>query len=266
MKRRLLTLLLTVLTGSTAIAQSPKQVILRGGTATNVKIPAGTTSLTVEAWGAGGGGSILGGGQGGGYFRCTVQVKPNDDLSINVGVGGIGGTSRGENGNNTTFTVQRLQIGTTNTQTVYNFVAQGGTGSNNGVPAGSYINDQTQFAFNLPMNYSFIGSTGGNGNPTTVPAVAARPDAIVLATSVGGDGGDGANSSNTKGIGGSETQLLKVNSPLLSYGIYGTPFINKLGPSPGLMPGGGGGGATVFNQNNVGANGGPGLVIVSYTN
>ncbi|MFZ5785405.1 MAG: hypothetical protein ACOY3Y_03085, partial [Acidobacteriota bacterium] len=59
-------------------------------------VPAGVTSITVKAWGAGGGGrcgwtNAYGGG-GGGFAQATLAVTPLEPLKILVGGGGKGET------------------------------------------------------------------------------------------------------------------------------------------------------------------------------
>ena len=65
-------------------------------------VPAGVTSVLVEAWGGGGGGGRArgspatgGGGAGGAYARKTVTVEPEQGYAVTVGAGGIGGNGTG---------------------------------------------------------------------------------------------------------------------------------------------------------------------------
>lgn len=64
-------------------------------------IPSGVTSITFEAWGAGGGGSISSGagneasGGGGAYGKVTYSVTPGDIIYYEVGVGGAGASGGG---------------------------------------------------------------------------------------------------------------------------------------------------------------------------
>lgn len=68
MKKTLPFLLSFFITTYTVAQPTTQQVILSAGSVTTAKVPPGVTSLTLEAWGAGGGGSHLGGGQGGNAF------------------------------------------------------------------------------------------------------------------------------------------------------------------------------------------------------
>lgn len=264
-----LTFLLTLFTTTCTIGQTTtKQVILPAGTVTAAQVPEGVTSLTIEAWGAGGGGSILGGGQGGGYFKSTVPVKAGDYLAVHVDAGGNGGIATGINGGNTTIEIKRIPHNTTDTQLLYKFVAEGGAGAHNGTPRGSYRDTNRIHGFARPIDYPFIGYTGGNGSATTVTNLTQGKEEYSIGSSVGGNGGNGANTSNTKGTGGSETRTLyKSSGGIPSYTASSiNPFTNDTEPLPGLVPGGGGGGATSFYQSNKGANGGGGLLIISFTN
>ncbi|MFO7999571.1 MAG: hypothetical protein R6U86_11390, partial [Bacteroidales bacterium] len=69
-------------------------------------VPAGVTSIIVEAWGGGGGGAIAGkdraGGGGGSYARSTLTVSPGTSYAIVVGLGGVPGNAGGTSsfGNN----------------------------------------------------------------------------------------------------------------------------------------------------------------------
>lgn len=66
-------------------------------------VPAGVSSFTVEAWGAGGGGGSAGigqnaggGGGGGAYASLTIPVSNGESYVVTVGVGG-GSNSDGGN-------------------------------------------------------------------------------------------------------------------------------------------------------------------------
>ena len=68
-------------------------------------VPTGVTRLSVELYGAGGGGAIMqcnnGGGGGGGAYTNTIStVQEGQTLTINVGMGGLGGTLSSPSGSN----------------------------------------------------------------------------------------------------------------------------------------------------------------------
>ena len=61
-------------------------------------VPSGVTSITVKAWGAGGGsgssnlsGYSSGAGGGGGFAQGTISTTPGESLTVYVGGGGAGG-------------------------------------------------------------------------------------------------------------------------------------------------------------------------------
>ena len=73
-------------------------------------VPAGVTSITIEAWGGGGaGGGVTGyaagagGGAGGQYAQKVIAVSAGANVSVVVGAGGNGDTGNGENGEDSSF-------------------------------------------------------------------------------------------------------------------------------------------------------------------
>lgn len=85
-------------------------------------VPTGVTSVVIECWGAGGGGSGGGanflesgaGGGGGAYLLKTQAVTPGDSVAYSVGAIGTGGTSGwniGTNGGDSTCTTYSLTAG-----------------------------------------------------------------------------------------------------------------------------------------------------------
>ena len=124
-------------------------------------VPAGVSSITVEAWGAGGagGGSRIqdvggSGGGGGAYVLRTYTVAEGQVINYTVGAGGVGSNNNGTNGGNTT---------------IFALIARGGGGGGEegGAPGAGGV------------------GTGGTTNAT-------GQDGFV-GTTQGGDGGDGAN-------------------------------------------------------------------------
>jgi len=88
---------------------SQSQTFTSSGTFT---VPAGVSGITVEAWGAGGGGSdvtrkwIRGGGGGGGAFASSIiSVSPGETYVISVGQGGAADTDGGNSSFNSTTVV-----------------------------------------------------------------------------------------------------------------------------------------------------------------
>src|SRR6266404_2610563 len=68
-------------------------------------VPAGVSRLSVELYGAGGGGAIMrcnsgGGGGAGAYTSTVLAVQEGQTLTINVGIGGVGGALSSTSGGN----------------------------------------------------------------------------------------------------------------------------------------------------------------------
>jgi hypothetical protein len=90
-----------------ACAAAPEVFVFTGSQQSYVvpSIPAGCTSLVVEAWGGGGGGSVNfqggagGDGGGGGYATATYTVQAGQAFTIQVGGGGAAGGSNASNAN-----------------------------------------------------------------------------------------------------------------------------------------------------------------------
>lgn len=216
-------------------------------------VPAGVTSVTVEAWGGGGGGGRArgnpatgGGGAGGSYARKTVTVVPLQTYTVTVGAGGIGGngtgtdTQHGRVGNPSWF-------GTTNT--VY---AQGG---GRGLSDGS-VNNYNGLAGTGSValcvgDVAYRGGHGGRGNYNT--SATNRSGAGGGGAGTTGAGGDAA----TNGVQGSGTSL---------YGGDGANGVTngRAGASGSTYGGGGSGGkANTYTDRN-GGSGADGRVRITY--
>ncbi len=229
LKEVLLTLLILI----PAIALS--QTVKTYSSSETVVIPAGVTSITVEAWGAGGagGGSTNAGsltarggagGGGGAYAKTTLTVTPGAPLTLVVGTGGTGVLGgKGNDGGSSTITGYENSI----------FAAGGNGGTANtegGNPTGG-----AGGAVNNSKGTTPTPTAGGNGEKgDTGPFVA---------SGAGGKGGNGGNGGN--GING----LLTTSSG-----------------NSGNAPGGGGSGArTSQNEGNqTGGNGGNGQIKITY--
>jgi hypothetical protein len=207
-------------------------------------VPAGVTSVKVEAWGGGGAGGGAdgaflvnrngGGGAGGAYVRnLSVGVTPNSSVTITVGAGGNGVSSAaGQAGTASTFA-----SGTPVT-------APGGAGGNPGLssPANGTGGGTSTGTFN--GGAGFAGATarsgsggGGAGNTGSGGAATATAGGVGGTGSAGGVGGAGALGVTAQGDG--------VDATALS--------------------GGGSGGKTTSNADRVGGKGFRGQVIVTYT-
>ncbi|AWI27107.1 choice-of-anchor D domain-containing protein [Flavobacterium pallidum] len=169
----------------TALTFGQSQTFSSTGTFT---VPAGVTSIRVEAWGGGGAGggatgapSAGGGGAGGAYVRNNaITVIPGTTYTVTVGNGGVGSTANGGAGGSSWF-------GTTGT-----ILAVGGTGGN-----ASATNNVTAAGATAPTTgntggtINFYGGNGGTG--------------VTAGASGGGGGasaGTGSNGSAAVGVTG----------------------------------------------------------------
>lgn len=210
------------------------QTTVTYNTSQNFIVPAGITSLTVEAWGGGGGtgsNNAGGGGGGGAYVKGTFTVTPGQDIYMYIGPGG-GNYSAGEN---TVFGTNPI------TYLTANGGSAGGTNGGNGGAASALTGGITASyaggkggaagqagggggAAGSINGTGQVGTAGGNSNNTATPGGTGDTDA--------GDGGRGAASD-------------------------GTP-----NSTTGSVPGGGGGGRG--NSGGTTSNGGKGRITITY--
>ncbi|WP_051234394.1 T9SS sorting signal type C domain-containing protein [Flavobacterium denitrificans] len=214
----------------------PPHTYLSDGT---LFVPAGITSMDVEAWGAGGSGggargSILdgrsgGGGGGGAYVKGKITTVPGATLAIKV----AGTTAIGASGGNATITGYETIL----------FAAGGKAGTENnagGTPAGGKGGLDTNSYGSITK---ISGTDGGPGNTGVI--------ALLQNSGAGGTGGGAGG-----GAGGA--------------GIQSVVLGNEPGKN-GSAPGGGGGGAMnsllglILGGPQAGGTGGSGQMIVSYT-
>jgi len=171
----------------------------------------GVTSITIEAWGAGGagGGSTAKskGGQGGGggaYTTTTIAVTGGQVIDFTVGAGGTGSTGDGTNGGDTTVTLPALTAG------------GGYGGKNTATGAGTFGDGGT--ATGGTTNTS--GTDGGNGGGAPSGSGGASPNGGATAAGVaknndgnngnpagGGGSGGTKNNSNQAGGNGADGQV-----------------------------------------------------------
>ena len=120
-------------------------------------VPAGVTSVTVEAWGGGGAGggtnttnrSTGGGGAGGTYTKSTIAVTPGDTISVKVGAGGSGVLGAAGSPGGTSF--------------FRNFVSAIG-GSGGGLGDATNLNG---IGAGVATGTNFNGGAGGTGTATS---------------------------------------------------------------------------------------------------
>lgn len=192
---RLLTAITLVLVGCIQGVYGQNSVTYSTAGTHTFTVPAGVTSVTVEAWGGGGagGGSTSnrarggGGGAGGSYVKKDVPVV-SGDYTVTVGSGAIGTTNAGEKGSSSWFST----VGT-----VY---AEGGAGG--AAPNGGNVDGGIG---SVSGCIGDIMTAGGNGSGGTSSSGGAGGKG---ATSNGGNGGSvlttegNGNAGNTPGGGG----------------------------------------------------------------
>ncbi len=207
------------------------------------EVPAGVTSMTIHAYGGGGG--VVGGmdarsGAGGGSFcGATVTVVPAATLTITVGLGGVEAADGGASS-------------VTGYTTVGNLVANGGSTTGGmdaaglgGTTAACTITGGTAFAGGAGGdrdNAMGAGSGGGGGSSATSlnAGVAGSPGA----GTVGGAGGVALGLDGGNGGDGGDAGLFGVN---------------------GFAPGGGAGGnGNGHATNDPGTNGAAGRVTLAF--
>lgn len=192
-------------------------------------VPCGVTSITVQVWGAGGGGdrNFRRAGGGGAFAQSTLNVSEGNSFAVTIGQGGAAGT--GANGGDSTF-------GTL-------VIARGGNGGNGGVDAGRGGQGSLSVG-DIRFNGGNGGSSsnnGGAGGGASAGSTNNGANGNNNSTGTGVGGGVGTNGGGSGGNGGG------------TGGNGGT----------GTAPGGGGGERGVSGFNSGG--GGNGRVVITYT-
>jgi hypothetical protein len=214
---------------ASAFGYSQTQTFTTTGTYT---VPAGVTSITVEAWGGGGKGGTVsivgvtsGGGGGGAYTRKVLTVSPGNIFTATVGAGSTTTAAGGDSWFSTNSTV--LSKGG---NSVANNSATGAAGG----LASACIGDISYNGGNGANGAGILGGGGGSSAGTASNGANASGSTAGSAPSGGGNGGNGN---------------------LLSLGGGGTA---------GSAPGGGGGGSFVAVFAQTGGSGGNGKIIVTW--
>jgi Concanavalin A-like lectin/glucanases superfamily len=204
-------------------------------------VPAGVTTLNIQCWGAGaggtGGGATQGqaGGGGGAYSgEPAYAVSPGDIISYVVGAGGAGdhvGTSSSPDGGNTQFDTTGV--------------------------AGSGVLANGGQAYNGSINYGPGGSSSGN----TVSFAGGNGGPLSYGQS-NGSGGGGSGGSTGNGGGGSQGG--GAGRAGNGGGEPGGAGARSGSGTGGTGPGGGGGGAGQGSTSYTGGSGGAGQVLITY--
>ncbi|RKR10105.1 hypothetical protein C8C83_1776 [Flavobacterium sp. 90] len=235
MRLKLSLLLVFIITYSWSQSGSTKTFTGNG----TFSVPAGVTSLNVQAWGGGGSGGgasgaplLLGrgaaGGGGGAYASNTLLVTPGATLNVVVASQTSGTNGAGVAGGNSTITGFESSI-----------LAAGGSGgdANNagGSPTGGIGGTIAASAGSI----KFAGANGGNGNSWNLLG-------LLLSSGAGGAG------AGSGGAGGTAVSgLILSNAP----GNAGSP------------PGGAGSGAinSALGTSQIGGAGAAGRVVIAYS-
>lgn len=218
-------------------------------------VPAGVTSITVSAWGAGGaGGGVVGnndsprgggGGEAGSFVRGTMTVSPGAVYTVVVGAGGSGSTASGTAGSASSF----------GGSGVFNAIGgAGGAGATNLSRLGAGGN--TANVGNIVSGTSTVSYYGGNGGTATASGAPSFSGGGGGSAGAGGNGGNGgATAGGTAGAAGGVVGATGRGS--------GDDGVGNIGGNPGA----GGSGARNANNNTtyVGGNGGDGRITVTWT-
>jgi len=191
-----------------------KNVITFGTPGVNTfTVPATTTQIYSELWGAGAGGggadaTVGAAGAGGGsgaHLIALLTVNPGEDLTITIGAGGAGGTNAGTNG---TRGEDSTISGAGLPATLTAGGGFGGQGSTSGVITQFQLGGAPGVATNGDANMggspgqcglNSVYGGGGGGTGGGAPTVGAGNNAAGIA---GGGGGAGTNNAGGNGADG----------------------------------------------------------------
>lgn len=224
--------------GGNAFGQCLTTETFTSGTGT-FTVPAGVTSITIQAWGGGGRGSTRsssdggGGGGGGSFSQSTIAVIPGQPYNYSVGAGS---TTIAAGGNSWfSLTIEGVAI----------VRALGGASAANDVAGG---------AAGGALGTGTIRFAGGNGaSGITTGASAGR---------VGGGGGGGAGP-----IGGGENAFGRIGGTNGNGGGNGgtAPNSNDTNGQDGFSIGGGGSGSARTSGTKNGGSGARGQITITYS-
>ncbi|OMQ11259.1 T9SS sorting signal type C domain-containing protein [[Flexibacter] sp. ATCC 35103] len=235
MKLKLSLLLVLIITYSWSQSGSTKTFTGNGV----FLVPAGVSSVNVQAWGGGGSGGgasaaplLLGrgaaGGGGGAYASNTILVTPGTTLNVVVASQTAGTSGAGITGGNSTITGFESSI-----------LAAGGSGGEANNAGGSPIGGSGGTIAASAGSTKFAGANGGSGNSWNLLG-------LLLSSGAGGGGGGSGGAGGTPVSG-----LILSNAP----GNAGSP------------PGGAGSGAinSALGASQIGGAGAAGRIIISYS-
>lgn len=239
------------LTGTGTEAASPSEFTWTGSVQTYT-VPSGVHSITLEAWGAGGGagsytGAYAGSGGGGGYATTTLSVTPGDVLTVRPGQGGpqpgsgAGGSFVWDAAGTLVIAAGGGGGGGTDGGSLLSGSGAGGAGGGESGATGG-----TQFD-------SYWGSAGGGSGGTAGAGGAGGTASLGAASGPACAGGAGRSKEGGGGATGSSSCTTSTAANLDS---AGTGSSNGAGGGGGSGWYGGGGGASVYTYFGGGGGGG----------
>jgi hypothetical protein len=239
-------------------------------------VPAGVTRVYVETWGGGAGGQPSAyrgghGGAGGGYAAGWCPVAPGANVTVTVGMGGVGGSADGTtvpvgNGGNSSF-------GTCLTATGAGWSSGNQLpGMDGAMPNGPYLWDEGPTSHSVIDTYAFASANLPYNNQYLATRIDQGGSARQGQTTIGAAGWPGCPALGGGGGGGTGARGdVGVNLAAAPGGISGKGGAGGNGggsPSSsqpctaGAVPGGGGGGGGWDGNAQSGCAGGNGLVRI----
>lgn len=220
-------------------------------------VPAGVTNVTVQIWGGGGGGAAGNGGSGpggngggGGYSKSVLAVTPAENLTVEVGTGGLSAQAVSDGGNGGGYSAVKRSS---------TFLLQAGGGGGGGGNRGNGGNQHGGAGGGATGVNGTNGTGGGGGGGTTSSGGSGGSSGAggtAGASGAANAGGNGAGSgascntgvSGTGGAGGTGGGGVRGNANSCEGG----------GGGGGGRYGGGGGGSASASGNRSGGGGGGG--------
>ncbi len=240
-------------------------------------VPTGVSSVNVVVVGGGGGGgggnngwgSGAGGGCGGTIAGTSMSVTPGQNIALNVGAGGVGGTTatNGAVGGTSNFGATSAEGGSWGRHGYYNLWGSYTGGYGGGSGGGGGGNGWRGF-----MGMSTSGGTAGSNDPynadssggyCTGAGWAINPGTYITKASwSAGSGGQVPHQYSYNGGGGGGGLVIADST------VKGGTASGPCGwgcPGPGGAGYGGGGGGTGLDYYATGGSGAPGVVYVEWT-
>lgn len=234
-------------------------------------VPAGVTSITIEAWGAGGAGGYTSsesrvrtsaGGGGGAYASSTINVTAGTTYNVTVGAGGTNATGTALHGGNSS-----VKNGSITIVEAEGGRSVGGTNTLTGARGGK--------ADNSIGTTRYSGGNGGNGDEGSADGACSSAGGGAGAAGTTANGGNGGSGEQGRFIGvgclggeGGAGGAGGAGNPASGNGAAGTTSSTLGGwgnsGNDGSTYGGGGSGSICSFNSNRGGAGAQGCVRISY--